>query len=262
MSVNELIRLLGSPPVVHIPKRPGEPDCTWADITKIRADLGWQPKVSFAEGVAIMRENIDYWRDAPVWTASRIAEATTDWFRYLGAEEAETQGSVMEPGTLKFPRVAPRRAGRDRAARQGAHGRRARGDRPAARARRQDRRPGARHLRPAAPRPCPPPGSGAPFRRRAGRDDHGRPVRQQGARAARSSPRPLRAEMLATLQYVDWVAINRIARRGERDRAHPAPHLHQGPGLSEPGRRRHRQDHAGTRRRRGPRRPASISPTR
>ena len=97
VSVNELVRLLGSPPVVHIPRRPGEPDCTWADIKKIQADLGWQPKVSFAEGVAIMRDNIDYWRDAPVWTASRIADATTDWFRYLGADEAKLRGTSWNP---------------------------------------------------------------------------------------------------------------------------------------------------------------------
>jgi UDP-glucose 4-epimerase len=86
VSVNELVRLLGSPPSVHIPKRPGEPDCTWADISKIRRELGWEPKVSFAEGVRVMRQNIDHWRDAPVWTASRIAEATSAWFRVLGKE--------------------------------------------------------------------------------------------------------------------------------------------------------------------------------
>src|SRR5580698_3597378 len=84
VSVNELVRLLGSPPTVRIPKRPGEPDCTWADIAKIERDLGWQPKVGFADGVKVMQDNIDYWRDAPVWTASRIAEATSDWFRFLG----------------------------------------------------------------------------------------------------------------------------------------------------------------------------------
>jgi UDP-glucose 4-epimerase len=82
------VRLLGSPPTVHIPKRPGEPDCTWADIAKIRRDLGWQPKVGFAEGVKVMLQNIDYWRDAPVWTASGIAEATSDWFRFLDADHA------------------------------------------------------------------------------------------------------------------------------------------------------------------------------
>ncbi len=86
VSVNELVRLLGSPPVVHIPKRPGEPDCTWADISKIRRELGWEPKIGFAEGVRVMREHIDYWRDAPVWTVSRIAEATSDWFRFLQAD--------------------------------------------------------------------------------------------------------------------------------------------------------------------------------
>jgi UDP-glucose 4-epimerase len=86
VSVNELIRQLGSPPTVAIPKRPGEPDCTWADISKIRRDLGWEPKVGFAEGVGIMRQNIEHWRDAPVWTAERIADATADWFQFLGGD--------------------------------------------------------------------------------------------------------------------------------------------------------------------------------
>jgi UDP-glucose 4-epimerase len=83
-SVNELVRLLGSPPTLPLPKRPGEPDCTWADITKIRSELGWRPSVNFAAGVRVMLDNIDYWRDAPVWTTERIAEATSDWFRHLG----------------------------------------------------------------------------------------------------------------------------------------------------------------------------------
>ena len=83
-SVNELVRLLGSPPTVHIPKRPGEPDCTWADITKIGTELGWKPQVGIDDGVRIMLDSIDYWRDAPVWTTERIAEATSDWFRHLG----------------------------------------------------------------------------------------------------------------------------------------------------------------------------------
>src|SRR5262249_16109060 len=49
-SVNRLVELL-SGPVIHIPKRPGEPDCTFADIGRIRRDLGWEPKVTFEEGV-------------------------------------------------------------------------------------------------------------------------------------------------------------------------------------------------------------------
>lgn len=85
-SVNRLVELLGGA-VVHLPKRPGEPDCTWADISKIRQDLGWQPRVTFQEGVAAMLANIDYWRDAPVWDAASIQEATKAWFAFLGARE-------------------------------------------------------------------------------------------------------------------------------------------------------------------------------
>ena len=32
-----------------------------------------------------MLKNIDYWRDAPVWTTDSIAKATEDWFKYLAA---------------------------------------------------------------------------------------------------------------------------------------------------------------------------------
>src|SRR6202167_2981472 len=79
-SVNRLVELLGGP-VVHIPKRPGEPDCTWADISKIRRDLQWAPKVSFEEGVRRILDDISYWQDAPLWTPDSIAQATKVWFR-------------------------------------------------------------------------------------------------------------------------------------------------------------------------------------
>lgn len=82
-SVNRLIELLGGEKV-HIPKRPGEPDCTFADTTRINTILGWKPKVSLEEGVKIMLENIDYWREAPIWEPASIEEATKDWFKYLG----------------------------------------------------------------------------------------------------------------------------------------------------------------------------------
>lgn len=83
VSVNYLVELLGAKEKVHMPKRPGEPDCTWADTSKIKKDLGWEPKVKFEDGVKIMLENIDYWRDAPVWTKDAITDATKDWFKYL-----------------------------------------------------------------------------------------------------------------------------------------------------------------------------------
>ena len=81
-SVNRLVELLGGD-VVHIPKRPGEPHCTWADISKAKKLLNWQPKVSLEEGVGILLENIDYWREAPVWDEKSIAKATKKWFKYL-----------------------------------------------------------------------------------------------------------------------------------------------------------------------------------
>ena len=87
VSVNRLVTLLRAPATVHIPKRPGEPDCTFADTTRIRLELGWRARVPIEEGVQKMLEAIDYWRDAPVWTPASIAEATRDWFTYLGRKQ-------------------------------------------------------------------------------------------------------------------------------------------------------------------------------
>lgn len=84
-SVNRLVELLGGP-VVHIPKRPGEPDCTFADIGKIQRELGWKQKVSFEEGVNRILAAIDYWRDAPLWDPDSIAQATSGWFKAMSAE--------------------------------------------------------------------------------------------------------------------------------------------------------------------------------
>jgi UDP-glucose 4-epimerase len=71
---------------VHIPKRPGEPDCTFADTRRIKEELGWKSSVPIEQGVQKMLEAIDYWRDAPVWTPESIAVATKDWFTYLGRQ--------------------------------------------------------------------------------------------------------------------------------------------------------------------------------
>lgn len=81
-SVNRLVELLGGERV-FIPKRPGEPDCTFAGIGRITSELGWRPEVSFEEGVAKILANIDYWRDAPLWDPNSIARATKTWFDYL-----------------------------------------------------------------------------------------------------------------------------------------------------------------------------------
>ena len=83
VSINRIVELLGGHKV-HIPKRPGEPDSTFADITKIRSELGWEPSISIEDGVSVMLQNIDYWIGAPVWKPESIAKETAGWFRYLG----------------------------------------------------------------------------------------------------------------------------------------------------------------------------------
>ena len=81
-SVNLLVKLLGGESI-NIPKRPGEPDCTFADVEKITSLLNWKPSVSFEQGVQNMLDVIENWRDAPVWDSSSIEVATKSWFKYL-----------------------------------------------------------------------------------------------------------------------------------------------------------------------------------
>lgn len=82
-SINKLVDLLKGE-VINIPKRPGEPDCTWADITKAKKLLNWTPNVGFEEGVNVLINDIEYWADAPVWDKKSIEKATEKWFEFLG----------------------------------------------------------------------------------------------------------------------------------------------------------------------------------
>ncbi len=82
VSVNRITELLGGP-VVFVPKRPGEPDATHADITRIRRALRWEPTLSIEEGVARLLKRIGDFQDAPVWTPETIETATKTWFAYL-----------------------------------------------------------------------------------------------------------------------------------------------------------------------------------
>ena len=46
-TINYLIELIGGGEKVYLPKRPGEPDITFADISKIKKLLNWEPRISF-----------------------------------------------------------------------------------------------------------------------------------------------------------------------------------------------------------------------
>ncbi len=84
VSINRLVELLGGKKI-HIPKRPGEPDCTFADISTIKKELNWAPKILIEEGIGLVLKDIDYWRNAPLWNPETIATATQDWFKFLGS---------------------------------------------------------------------------------------------------------------------------------------------------------------------------------
>lgn len=86
VSVNRIAELLGEKERVNIPKRPGEPSRLLADITKIKNELSWSPRISIEEGIVELLKNIDYWKNAPVWEPDLINEQTKDWFKYLGKE--------------------------------------------------------------------------------------------------------------------------------------------------------------------------------
>ena len=77
-----LTKLIGGNSV-FVPKRPGEPDCTWANISKIKEHLNWIPTISFEKGVEKMMQDISNWKDAPLWDPKSINKATETWFRYM-----------------------------------------------------------------------------------------------------------------------------------------------------------------------------------
>lgn len=82
VSINKITKLLKGKKI-YIPKRPGEPDITHADIKKIKTELNWYPKIDINRGIKIMLKNIDYWSNAPTWTAKKIERSTKNWFKYL-----------------------------------------------------------------------------------------------------------------------------------------------------------------------------------
>lgn len=82
VSINKIVKLLGGKKV-YIPKRPGEPQITFASIDKIRKKGNWRPKISIEEGINNLLKNITDFKNAPIWTPKKISYATKSWFKYL-----------------------------------------------------------------------------------------------------------------------------------------------------------------------------------
>ena len=81
-SVNEIAKIVGGKKI-YVPKRPGEPDRSMADIKKIKRLLKWSPKITIKEGINELLNNINNWSDAPVWTPKSIKKETRTWFKLL-----------------------------------------------------------------------------------------------------------------------------------------------------------------------------------
>jgi UDP-glucose 4-epimerase len=82
-SILELSSLI-SDNIVHIPKRPGEPEITWGNPDKFQQNFDWEPTITLEEGVTMCLKDLAWIQQAPVWTPKSIEVATSAWFKYLG----------------------------------------------------------------------------------------------------------------------------------------------------------------------------------
>ena len=67
ISVNYIVKLIGGK-TVKIPKRPGEPFITYANITKINKILNWKPRIRIEKGIEILKKNINFWKKSFLYT--------------------------------------------------------------------------------------------------------------------------------------------------------------------------------------------------
>ena len=67
----------------NIPWRLGEPKITEANIDKIKKAISWKPKITFNKGINKVLANIDYWRNAPLWTKNKIKKTMKNWNKFI-----------------------------------------------------------------------------------------------------------------------------------------------------------------------------------
>ncbi|MDP7195921.1 MAG: SDR family NAD(P)-dependent oxidoreductase [SAR202 cluster bacterium] len=81
-SINFIANLIGGNKI-SVSKRPNETDRSLADISKIKKQLNWQPKIEIETGVNMLLKNINDWKEAQLWTAEKIKEINKTWFEFL-----------------------------------------------------------------------------------------------------------------------------------------------------------------------------------
>lgn len=81
-SVNYLASLISNKKK-FIPWRPGEPKFIEANISKIKSKLRWRPTTKLKDGMRKVIKEINFWKNAPLWTNKSIRQATKNWHKYL-----------------------------------------------------------------------------------------------------------------------------------------------------------------------------------
>ena len=81
-SINFIANLIGGSKL-SVAKRPSETTRSLADISRIKAQLNWQPTITIEEGVKMLLKNINDWQKTAVLTPEKIREKTKIWFEYL-----------------------------------------------------------------------------------------------------------------------------------------------------------------------------------
>jgi UDP-glucose 4-epimerase len=81
-SVNKIVRILNCKKI-KIPKRPGEPEITHANIKLVKKELNWSAKITIDKGIGLILKELQYWKKAPLWTPSKIKKATVEWFKHI-----------------------------------------------------------------------------------------------------------------------------------------------------------------------------------
>ena len=81
-NLNKIVEILKCKKV-NIPKRPGEPSITHANPKLALRELNWKHTINIKDGINLVLKDINFWKNAPLWSPAKIKVATSDWFKYL-----------------------------------------------------------------------------------------------------------------------------------------------------------------------------------